>query len=118
MKYIKNILKITSILFFLGFTTVSIADDNLENYGVQFQPKVDKKDPCTVFLCMAGKVMGSSSSECNSPEKTFFSIIGKKHGHFNPGRTFDARNAFLGQCKTADPSHVSKIMSKFGTVRL
>ncbi|MDI4710193.1 hypothetical protein MJO11_15210, partial [Salmonella enterica subsp. enterica serovar Anatum] len=40
----------------------------------------------------------------------------KKHHRFNPSKTFRERSKFLGQCSTADPAHVSKIMSKIRQV--
>lgn len=75
-------------------------------------------DACEVVLCMYGKATGNSGgSACRSPEKAFFNIIKKgKHG-FRAGATADARKAFLGQCKAADPAAVSKIISKFGRLR-
>jgi len=76
-------------------------------------------DPCEVVLCMYGKVTGNGgSSECSSPEKDFFNIIKKnKHG-FLANHTSDARKAFLNQCTTAPAEYVSKIISKYGKVRL
>ncbi|HGB9653405.1 TPA: conjugal transfer protein, partial [Escherichia coli] len=41
----------------------------------------------------------------------------KKHHRFNPGKTFDMRKEFLGECKAADPESISKILSKFGRVK-
>lgn len=78
---------------------------------------VDANDPCTVFLCMAGKVMGESPSECNRPNKTFFNILKKKKGSIRWSKTVDARKSFLNQCSSADPSTISKIINKFGRVR-
>lgn len=80
--------------------------------------KADARDPCAVFLCMAGKVYGQSPGECSGAVKKFFSINAfRKINHFNPGKTFDMRRAFLAQCASADPAHVSKILSKFGRIR-
>lgn len=99
---------ISSFIFFSGF---SFANETIP------EPKIDSNDPCTVFLCMAGKVVGENSSQCSAPQKKFFSIVAKKHGHFNGGRTSNARSGFIGQCKSADPSMISKIISKFGSLR-
>ncbi|MHB7235989.1 TrbM/KikA/MpfK family conjugal transfer protein, partial [Klebsiella pneumoniae] len=56
-------------------------------------------------------------SECRSAEKAFFNIVKKnKHG-FLPNHTLNARKAFLGECPSADPEAVNKILSKFGKVR-
>ncbi|EAN8472206.1 hypothetical protein D7J10_22795 [Salmonella enterica] len=79
--------------------------------------KVDANDPCTVFLCMAGKVRGETPSECSGPNKTFFKIVKKKKGSIKWSKTFDARKDFLNQCSSADPAAISKIMSKFGKVK-
>ncbi|EAA1783766.1 conjugal transfer protein [Salmonella enterica subsp. enterica serovar Carmel] len=79
--------------------------------------KVDPNDPCDVYFCMAGMVYGNKS-ECQPAIKKFFSIQSfKKHHRFNPSKTFRERSQFLGQCSTADPAHVSKIMSKFGRMK-
>ncbi|MCV5090807.1 TrbM/KikA/MpfK family conjugal transfer protein, partial [Escherichia coli] len=71
-----------------------------------------------VVLCMYGKATGNSGgSECRSAEKAFFNIVKKnKHG-FLPNHTLNARKAFLGECPSADPEAVNKILSKFGKVR-
>ncbi|EAX8328950.1 conjugal transfer protein [Salmonella enterica] len=76
-------------------------------------------DPCEVVLCMFGKATGNSGgSECSSAERAFFKINAfKKHHRFNPGKTFNMRKSFLGQCRSADPAAVSKILSKFGRMR-
>lgn len=79
--------------------------------------EINSNDPCTVFLCMAGKLKGESPPECSKPTKKFFSIISKKHGRFNGGRTSNARSGFLGQCPSADSSMINEIISKFGTLR-
>ena len=56
--------------------------------------------------------------ECSNAQKAFFKINAfKKHHRFNPGKTFDMRKEFLGECKAADPEAISKILSKFGRVR-
>lgn len=75
-------------------------------------------NPCEVVLCMYGKATGNSGgSECHSAEKTFFNIVKKnKHG-FLPGHTLNARKAFLGECASADPEAVNKILSRFGRLR-
>lgn len=76
-----------------------------------------KSDPCKVVMCMYGKMNGANPSECSSAVKDFFSIVSKKHGKFNIGRTASARNSFLNSCPTADPKIVKKIISKFGVLR-
>ncbi|EKO1025237.1 conjugal transfer protein [Salmonella enterica subsp. enterica] len=76
-------------------------------------------DPCEIILCMYGKATSNSGgSECSSAERAFFKINAfKKHHRFNPGKTFDMRKEFLGECKSADPESISKILSKFGRVK-
>lgn len=75
-------------------------------------------DPCEVVLCMYGKATGNSGgSECRSAERAFFTIVKKnKHG-FLPNHTLNARKAFLGECASADPEAVNKILSRFGRFR-
>lgn len=74
-------------------------------------------DPCEVVLCMYGKATGNSGgSECRSAERAFFNIVKKnKHG-FLPNHTLNARKAFLGECASADPEAVNKILSRFGRI--
>lgn len=81
-----------------GFSTPSFADD-----------------ACESVLCLYGKATGNSGgNECRSAEKYFFNILKKKKGSIRWNKTFDARKSFLNQCSSADPSAISKIMSKFG----
>lgn len=79
---------------------------------------VHAADACESVICLYGKMTGNSGGgDCKSPEKAFFDIVKKnKHG-FQPSKTFKARNQFLGQCKTAEPTIVARIMKKFGKVR-
>jgi hypothetical protein len=81
------------------------------------EQSINKNDPCTVFLCMAGKVKGANPSECSSPVSKFFSITSKKHGKFNGSRTSNARAGFLGQCPDATKSMINKIISRYGSLR-
>ncbi len=75
-------------------------------------------DPCASVLCLYGKAVGQGGgSECRSAEKDFFNILKKKKGSIRWSKTFDARKAFLNQCSTADPTAISKIMSKFGKIK-
>lgn len=75
-------------------------------------------DPCEIVLCMYGKAIGASQSECNSAVKKFFSLNSfKKKGRFNPGKTATIRRAMLGECKAADPAAISKIIGQFGRIR-
>lgn len=80
--------------------------------------EVDSNDACAVFLCMAGKVQGSNPAECSGAVGKFFSINAFKKKHrFNPLKTLDMRKQFLGNCASADPDYVRKILSKFGRLR-
>ena len=75
-------------------------------------------DACESVLCLYGKATGNSGGgECKSAEKAFFNIVKKKKGSIRWDKTFDARKSFLNQCSSADPSAISKIMSKFGKVK-
>lgn len=110
---------VIGLICLLGAVQTAKAEDDHSSLPDAAQSMaVDSGDPCTVFLCMAGMVYGEKSSECGTPVSLFFSINAfKKHHRFNPGKTFDMRKDFLGQCSGADPEHVSKILSKFGRLR-
>lgn len=84
---------------------------------VSAQEKVDSGDPCTVVLCMYGKLQGSNQSECSAAVRKFFSL--RKFGRhgFQPWKTFIKRKDFLNGCPTADPAIVSDIMKQFGKMR-
>lgn len=74
--------------------------------------------PCEVVLCMYGKATGNSGgSECRSAERAFFNIVKKNKHSFLPNHTLNARKAFLGECASADPEAVNKILSRFGRIR-
>ncbi|HGJ5891348.1 MAG TPA: TrbM/KikA/MpfK family conjugal transfer protein [Arsenophonus apicola] len=87
------------------------------SYPLSAQEKIDSDDPCTVVLCMYGKLQGNNQSECNGAVRKFFSL--KKFGRhgFRPWKTFVKRRDFLGGCPTADPAVVSDIMKQFGKMR-
>lgn len=75
-------------------------------------------DACESVICLYGKMTGNSGGgECKSSEIAFFNIVKKKKGSIRWDKTFDARMSFLNQCSSADPSAISKIMSKFGKVK-
>lgn len=84
-----------------------------------FTAPVFAADPCEVVLCMYGKAVGSGGgSDCSSAEKAFFSINAfKKHHHFDPSKTSDMRKEFLGDCGSADPDAIAKIISSFGRIQ-
>jgi len=76
-------------------------------------------DACESVLCLYGKMTGNSGgSDCKAPEKAFFDIIKKNKYGFLPNKTFNARKAFLGECKAADPAVVTQILKSFGKVKL
>lgn len=86
--------------------------------AVSVAEQVNARDPCTVFLCMAGKLYGEHASECDGAVKQFFSLNAlKKKGRINPVKTLDMRKQFLMQCASADPAHVSKILNQSGRLR-
>ncbi|MFC6210781.1 MULTISPECIES: kikA from plasmid origin [Rahnella] len=75
-------------------------------------------DPCEVVLCMYGKTTGNSGGrECRSAERAFFNIVKKNRHGFLPYHTLNSRKVFLGECASADPEAVNKILSSFGRVR-
>ncbi|WP_139544674.1 TrbM/KikA/MpfK family conjugal transfer protein [Escherichia coli] len=115
-------IKILILAAFVSFGTVHRASaengsDALSLTGEFLEQPVNSSDPCTVFLCMAGMLKGESPGECSGAKKKFFSIIKRKHGSFHPGRTFNARKAFLGDCPSAPGDIVGKILDKYGKLR-
>ncbi|HEN3303475.1 TPA: conjugal transfer protein [Yersinia enterocolitica] len=76
-------------------------------------------DPCTIVMCMAGKVMGASGgSDCDKAITNFYSINSfKKHHRFDASSTSDLRKKLLGNCPSADPSTITGIIEKFGRVK-
>lgn len=79
---------------------------------------IDPDDPCDVTVCMWGEVTGNSQQECRGAIRKFFSMNAfKKHHRFSPGKTFDMRKQFLGQCDSAAPDAVSQILSRYGRVK-
>lgn len=99
-KFMKRSLVIASIVVAVGFVA----------------PQAQAKNACESYLCMAGEVMGGSGgSACSSSIKDFFSIVVfGSTGQMLTGHTADKRRDFLNQCGSADPSIVSKIISKYG----
>lgn len=68
---------------------------------------------CEVVLCMFGKLMGASQSECKSAEKKYFSILVKKKGDIRWGSTAKQRLKFLNSCPSPENDRIN---SKFGKV--
>ncbi|HGJ5891353.1 MAG TPA: hypothetical protein ACHBZA_08470 [Arsenophonus apicola] len=87
------------------------------SYPLSAQEKVDADDPCTVVLCMYGKLQGNTQSECRRAVRKFFSLRKFDSHGFRPWKTFIKRNDFLNGCPTADPAVVSDIMKQFGKLR-
>ncbi|WP_440862557.1 TrbM/KikA/MpfK family conjugal transfer protein [Symbiopectobacterium purcellii] len=79
--------------------------------------KVDSGDPCTVVLCMYGKLQGNNQSECSGAVRQFFSLSKFGRHGFDPWKTFVKRRDFLAGCPSADPAIVSDIMKQFGKMR-
>ncbi|PAV05641.1 hypothetical protein CBG25_06250 [Arsenophonus sp. ENCA] len=87
------------------------------NHAAFADEKVDSGDPCTVVLCMYGKLQGNNQSECSDAVRQFFSLSKFGRHGFDPWKTFMKRKYFLGGCPTADPAAVSDIMKQFGKMR-
>ncbi|MEN3262807.1 hypothetical protein AAH678_29640 [Sodalis endosymbiont of Spalangia cameroni] len=87
------------------------------NHAVLADEKVDSGDPCTVVLCMYGKLQGNNQSECHDAVGKFFSLSKFGRHGFDPWKTFVKRRDFLGGCPTADPAVVSDILKQFGKMR-
>lgn len=76
-------------------------------------PVAQAADACEIVLCMYGKLVGKSQSECRSAEREYFSIIVKKKGKFNPARTATERLKQLNKCPSPENSRIN---SKFGRI--
>ncbi|MEN3263022.1 hypothetical protein AAH678_30725 [Sodalis endosymbiont of Spalangia cameroni] len=87
------------------------------NHAAFADEKVDSGDPCTVVLCMYGKLQGNNQSECRDAVGKFFSLSKFGRHGFDPWKTFVKRRDFLGGCPTADPAIVGDIMKRFGKIR-
>lgn len=87
--------------------------DNLPATG----QKADPGDPCAMVLCLAGKLNGSSPSECDPMYKNFMSIKKKKDGSFLPDHTAAARQRKLSACPSADSGLVKDIIKRFGRLK-
>lgn len=75
-------------------------------------------DACEIVLCLYGKTTGNGGgNECQSAERTFFTIVKKNRHGFHPNRTADARKTLLLECKSAEPEIIDQIINKFGRVR-
>lgn len=68
---------------------------------------------CEVVLCMFGKLMGASQSECKSAEKAYFSILvfGKK-GRIDWGGTASERMGLLNGCPSPENGNINKAFGK------
>lgn len=87
------------------------------NHAALADEKVDSGDPCTIVLCMYGKLQGNNQSECSDAVGKFFSRSKFGRHGFDPWKTFVKRRDFLGGCPTADPAIVGDIMKRFGKMR-
>lgn len=110
---------ISSLICIMLPLQASYAYDNSDgvDLGDIVSEPINNGDPCTVVLCMYEKVKGESSSECKGAVRKFFSIVRKKKGSFNGGRTYNQRLSFLNECPSAGSDVIHKIMSKYGRMR-
>ncbi len=81
---------------------------------LSFSPTSQAADACEIVLCMYGKMVGKSQSECRSAEREYFSIIAKKKGKFNASRTATARLKQLNKCPSPENNAIN---STFGRMR-
>ena len=77
---------------------------------------VQAKDACQTVLCMAGMLQGAGvSNACGGAVADYFDIKRWRKGKFKPGRTADARGAFLNSCAApGSASWKSRIQSQYG----
>ncbi|MFP1744422.1 hypothetical protein [Lonsdalea quercina] len=111
----KKIIMSAAVVFTL-ITPISQAAEeynDISDLGPIEQPMLDKKDPCTIFMCMTEKLEGSESKECDPVRSYFFSI--KKFGRhgFDPWKTLKKREEAMKSC----PADISEILDKFGRMR-
>jgi hypothetical protein len=85
--------------------------------SVHAEESADPNDPCAMFLCLAGKLNGSSPAECDPMYSKFMSIKKKNSHGFLPDHTADARQGKLNECLSADRGIIEKIISKFGRLK-
>ena len=91
-----------------AFACPAFADDD---------QKVEPQDPCTMVLCLAGKLDGSSPAECDPTYKYFMSIKKKDKNGFLPGHTAAERLKKLNACPSADSGVVKDIIKRFGRLK-
>jgi hypothetical protein len=85
--------------------------------SVQAEETANADDPCAMFLCLAGKLDGSSPTECDPMYNKFMSIKKKNEHGFLPDHTAEARQGKLNECPSADGGIIEKIISKFGRLK-
>lgn len=115
---IRMVLALTATLTVAPYTmAASEYDGDLSSLNPVQDSALNQKDPCTVFMCMAEKVYGSSSQKCR-PAVSYFSSINKfGHHGFDAGKTLSKRRDKLNECSSADSATLSKILAKFGRMR-
>jgi hypothetical protein len=99
----------------LALLTLVVGILSITNMG-----KAEASDPCSMTLCMWGKVSGASGDNCNKEIRDFFSIKKTSKGSFLPDHTLDARKKQLNkECPAAygASQFIGKILDKFGRVR-
>lgn len=85
--------------------------------AMSIAPSAFAGDACKTVLCMYGKFTGNSGgSACSSAVQDYFSIVAKKHGKINWGKTAALRGEYLNSCPGADSSINNKVNAKFGKV--
>jgi hypothetical protein len=76
-------------------------------------------DSCATIVCLGGSMKplnGQGGLMCKQPIQDYFDIKKRKHGHFDPGATYVARQRYLDQCKEGSDIEKTRIQSAFGTV--
>lgn len=80
-------------------------------------PTVAHADPCGTELCLSDfSAAKKDISTCQEDLDEFFSLVGKKHGHFDPGRTLEKRRKYLNKCPSGNAVFKADILSKYGSI--
>lgn len=91
--------------------------NDVSDLGTIEEQFINSQDPCTIFMCMAGKLYGENSRECDPAVSTFFSLKSYGRHGFDPGKTFKKREGKLDNCPSADGGIKSKILNAFGRLK-
>lgn len=79
-------------------------------------PAVASADPCGTELCLSDFNQAKKGPGCKEHMDEFFSLVGTKHGHFDPGRTLQKRRSYLYSCASNNNLIKDDILAKYGSI--